>query len=180
MLKLSLPSSLKSFAISFRHNSPGFPWFVWFCFSVESKLRFIRILLFWSCLDLSPVPNDLAKFEPYKRLLVAKRESAQASSTKPARRLHCLSAINYPRQAARTGELEERKRGGKRVKKWVQFSFRSPLDEWASEQGREYIISPLIGTHFHHHNSAFKNREKRWNTVPYIPAVTLLRVLPAV
>ncbi|KAF4113423.1 hypothetical protein G5714_005968 [Onychostoma macrolepis] len=95
----------------------------------RSKLRFIRILLFWSCLDLSPVPNDLAKFEPYKRLLVAKRESAQASSTKPARRLHCLRAINYPRQAARTGELEERKRGGKRVKKWVQFSFRSPLDE---------------------------------------------------
>ncbi len=53
------------------------------------------------------MPNDLAKFEPYKRLLVAKRESAPASSTKPARRLHCLSAINYPRQAARTGELEE-------------------------------------------------------------------------
>ncbi|ROI27722.1 hypothetical protein DPX16_23044 [Anabarilius grahami] len=96
---------------------------------VKSKLRFNRILLFWSCLDLSPVPNDLAKFEPYKRLLVAKRERAQASSTKPARRLHCLRAINYPRQPARTGELEERKRGGKRVKKWVQFSFRSPLDE---------------------------------------------------
>ncbi len=75
------------------------------------------------------MPNDLAKFEPYKRLLLVKRESAQASSIKAARRLHCLGAINYPRQAARTGKLEERKRGGKRVKKWVQFSFRFPLDE---------------------------------------------------
>lgn len=99
------------------------------------------------------------------------QESEQAALAVPARGLHSRRIVNYSRQCTRPGwgggqgvlgwcwrEDWRGRRGGERVSA-VFFFIRG--DEWVSEQGRKYIISPLMGTHFYSHNSVFKNREGR-------------------
>lgn len=93
------------------------------------------------------------------------QEREQAAPAVPARRLNYRCIVNYSRQHTRVcvgqGGARVRgdgrgRRGGERVSA-VFFLVRG--DERVSEQGRKYIISPLMGTHFCSHNSAFKNRE---------------------
>lgn len=101
----------------------------------------------------------------YKRLFSC-REREQASLAVPARRLHYRRIVNYSRQHTRTGWWgcwgeEGREDGRGRGERVSAVFFLVHSDKWASEQGRKYIISPLMGTHFYSHNSVFKNGEGR-------------------
>lgn len=97
---------------------------------------------------------------PIKGYLVARGEREQAGLAVPARRLHYRRVVNYSRQPTRTATGRGGYGRGKGERVSAVF-FLVPGDEWASEQGRKYIISPLMGTHFSSHNSVFKNREGR-------------------
>lgn len=102
-----------------------------------------------------------------KGYLVARRERASCSCSSCQKvALPVYRKLLKTAYKNRVGECwgeEGRKigkgrRGGERVS---AVFFLVHGDEWVSEQGRKYIISPLMGTHFCGHNSVFKNREGR-------------------